>query len=72
MTATVEAIYESGVLKLPRPLPLADKARVLVTIHTNEPSQDNERAAWLKLSEEALTKTWDNPDDDVFNELLQK
>lgn len=34
--------------------------------------QDFERGAWLKLSEAALTKTWDNPDDDVFNELLEK
>jgi len=72
MTATIEAIYESGMLKLAQALPLADKARVLVTIHTDEPSQNSERAAWLKLSEETLTKTWDNPDDEVFNELLQK
>ena len=33
---------------------------------------DTEREAWLKLSEESLTKAWDNPDDDVFNELLAK
>jgi len=26
----------------------------------------------MKLSEEKLTKAWDNPDDDVFNELLKK
>jgi hypothetical protein len=31
---------------------------------------DPEREAWLKLSGENLAKTWDNPDDDVFNELL--
>ena len=31
-----------------------------------------EREAWLKLSESALMKTWDNADDDVFNELLTK
>jgi hypothetical protein len=31
-----------------------------------------EREAWLKLSEENLLKTWSNPDDDVFNELLAK
>ena len=34
--------------------------------------EDAERSAWLRLNEGALTKTWDNPDDDVFNELLQR
>ncbi|HEY1663169.1 MAG TPA: hypothetical protein VGI03_12185 [Verrucomicrobiae bacterium] len=33
---------------------------------------NTEREAWLKLSEEALIKTWGNDADDVFNELLKK
>ncbi len=73
MTTTVEAVYEKGTLKLVTALPLPEKARVLVTIETASASnQDGERAAWLQLSEEALTKTWDNPADDVFKELLEK
>jgi len=71
MTTTVEAIYENGMLKLPAPLPLPEKAHVTVTIQSDTAS-DKERGAWLKLSEDALTKSWDNPDDDVFNELLKK
>jgi predicted DNA-binding antitoxin AbrB/MazE fold protein len=67
MTTTVEAIYEHGTLVLPRRLELPEKARVRVTIET-----DAEREAWLKLSEEALTRVWTNDADDVFNELLQK
>jgi predicted DNA-binding antitoxin AbrB/MazE fold protein len=67
MTTTVEAIYESGKLTLPRPLSLPEKAHVRVTIES-----DAEREAWLKLSEESLLKTWGNTDDDVFNELLAK
>ena len=67
MTTTVEAIYESGKLVLPRPLSLPEKAHVRVTIES-----DTEREAWLKLSEESLLKTWGNADDDVFNELLTK
>jgi len=66
MTTTIEAIYENGIL--PRPLPLPEKSHVRLTIE----SGDTEREAWLKLSEEALTKVWDNADDDVFNELLAK
>jgi predicted DNA-binding antitoxin AbrB/MazE fold protein len=67
MTTTVEAIYEHGKLLLRAPLSLPEKSRVRVTIES-----DVEREAWLKLSEENLLKTWSNPDDDVFNELLAK
>jgi NAD kinase len=67
MTTTVEAIYEHGKILLPRPLALPEKSHVRVTIES-----DPEREAWLKLSGENLSKTWDNPDDDVFNELLAK
>jgi predicted DNA-binding antitoxin AbrB/MazE fold protein len=67
MTTTVEAIYEHGKLLLSKPLSLPEKSRVRVTIEF-----DTERETWLKLSEEALMKTWDNDADDVFNELLKK
>jgi predicted DNA-binding antitoxin AbrB/MazE fold protein len=68
MTTTVEAIYENGKIVLPQRLPLPENAHILVTIE----SGDTEREAWLKLSEQSLLKAWDNPDDDVFNELLTK
>jgi predicted DNA-binding antitoxin AbrB/MazE fold protein len=68
MTTTVEAIYEDGKLVLSRPLSLPEKTHVRVTIETG----DTEREAWLKLSEESLTKAWGNDADDVFNELLKK
>ena len=64
---TIEAIYEQGKLLLPRPLSLPEKSHVRVTIES-----DVEREAWLKMSEENLAKTWDNTDDDVYNELLKK
>jgi predicted DNA-binding antitoxin AbrB/MazE fold protein len=73
MTTTVEAIYENGTLKLPRLLPLEEKSQVVVTIQSGESSgEGDERETWLKKSEETLTKAWDNPADDVFNELLDK
>jgi predicted DNA-binding antitoxin AbrB/MazE fold protein len=73
MTTTVEAIYENGTLKLLRPLPLEEKARVVVTIQTKaEFNGADDREAWLGKSEETLMKAWDSPADDVFNELLDK
>jgi hypothetical protein len=67
MTTTVEAIYKHGKLYLSGPLSLPDKSRVLVTIES-----DVARAAWSKLSEENLSKTWDNASDSVFNDLPGK
>ena len=67
MTAKVDAIYENGKLILQQPLPLPERAHVRVTIES-----DTEREAWLKLSEQSLTKVWGNADDDVFNGLLSK
>src|SRR5207249_7306420 len=46
MMKSVDAIYENGKLVLEQPLPLPEHARVRVTIDT-----DQEREAWLKLSE---------------------
>jgi predicted DNA-binding antitoxin AbrB/MazE fold protein len=73
VTTTVEAIYENGTLRLRNPLPLPESSLVLVTIQSDAISKDDsERAAWLKLSEQALAKSWGDPADDVFNELLEK
>jgi len=68
MTTIVDAIYEHGKLLLARPLSLPEKSLVRVTIEFG----DTQRDSWMKLSEEALLKTWGNADDDVFNELLAK
>jgi len=57
---------------LANPLPLPNHARVTVTVTVQTQETDTERQAWLKISEVALTKTWDNPADDIFNALLQK
>jgi len=68
MTTKVDGIYENGRIILPQPLSLPENAPVRVTIETG----DIEREAWLKISEESLLKTRDNPGDDIFNELLSK
>jgi hypothetical protein len=52
---------------------LPEKSHVKVTIESGTAGgEDLERTAWLKLSEEALTTVWANPDDDIFNELLKR
>jgi predicted DNA-binding antitoxin AbrB/MazE fold protein len=71
MTTVVDAVYEQGWLKPLKPLLLPEHARVQLTI-TSEPAADGERQEWLAQSERTLQRVWDNPADDVYNELLQK
>ncbi|MDQ2868888.1 MAG: antitoxin family protein [Verrucomicrobiota bacterium] len=70
MTTTVEGVYEDGKIVLRQPLPLPDNAQIRVIIEAT--ADDEESAIWQSISENALTQTWDNADDDVFNELLAR
>ena len=71
MTTVVDAVYEQGWLKPLTPLGLPEHARVQLTL-TAEVAADAERSEWLAQSERTLLRVWDNPADDVYNELLQK
>lgn len=68
MSATVDAIYEAGSLRLLRELSLPE--HTLVRVHVETIVSDPERAAWLELSEQGLKRVWNNDADDVYNELL--
>ena len=72
MTTTVEARYQDGKLILPNPLPIPENTLVRLTIETDGDQPDEVRATWLRVSEESLRSVWDNPNDDVFNDLLAK
>ena len=74
MSTTVEAIYISGKLVLQQPLPLKEQAHVRVTIQADEADlSDDERAAWLKVSEQSSkSSAVSNPDDQKsLNECLR-
>ena len=55
MTLTVEAVYENGVLKPTQPLPLAERDRVQITIHS--------KTNWVE--ETAGILGWTGPADDL-------
>ena len=63
MTTTVEAIYENGKLMLPRPLSLPEKSHVRVTIESD--AEPDESFNGLLLSESALVKDWNTPEEDA-------
>jgi predicted DNA-binding antitoxin AbrB/MazE fold protein len=70
MTITTEAIYENGMLRPLSPLSLPEHARVRVAVDDLGDETPEDRAVWLAQSERRLSSVWDNPGDDVFNDLL--
>jgi len=46
---------------------LPEGAQVLVTV-----IEGGDNAFWQRLSEESLRSIWNNPEDDVYGELLQR
>lgn len=69
MLNAVWGVVRDGKIETLENTSLPEGARVLVTV-----MQDiNEDAVfWRRLSEESLKKIWDNPEDDVYAELLKK
>jgi predicted DNA-binding antitoxin AbrB/MazE fold protein len=67
VTIKLEAIYENGLLRPLSPLALPEHARVRLAV---DDLNDDARAQWLEQSGRIAMAVWDNPEDDVFNELL--
>ncbi len=68
MLRTVWAIVREGKIQLLENISLPDGAKVLVTVLV----QEEEQQFWLNVSEESLASVWDNTEDDIYAELLQK
>ena len=68
MTATLNAIYEAGHLRLLGTIKLPEHA--LVRVQVQDLRDDADHAQWLAQSERTLSQVWDNEADDIYNELL--
>ena len=66
MQETIRAVVNEGRIEPREKLDVPDGTEVLVTILSNG---DN---FWLKASEPSLDAIWDNPEDDVYAELLER
>ena len=62
-----QAIYKSGNLILPQNVVIPEGSKVIVTI-VGEPKENY----FIKASEEALDKIWNNNEDDIYEQLLKK
>ena len=68
MLSTVWAVVRKGKIELTEDVPLPEGSKVLVTLL----SQEDEEHFWQAASQLSLAAVWDNPQDDVYAELLQK
>ena len=66
MQERIRAVVNDGRIEPVEKLELPDGTEVLVTILSNGDD------FWLNVSEESLEAIWDNPEDDVYAELLER
>lgn len=67
MLKTLWATIRQGKIELLEQAELPEGARVLVTL-----LPDNEAEFWLQTSQASLDAVWDNTEDDVYAQLLEK
>jgi hypothetical protein len=65
MLSTIHAVVRDGKIELLEQVSLPDGAHVLVTVLSEE-----EQSFWQQASQSALKHIWDNPEDDIYAELL--
>jgi predicted DNA-binding antitoxin AbrB/MazE fold protein len=66
MLNTIRAVVREGKIELLEKVEIPEGTEVLVTPLIDE--QD----FWLKASESSVDSVWDNSEDDVYAELLEK
>ncbi len=67
MLKTLWAIVRQGKIELLEQTEIPEGARILVTF-----LPDDESEFWLQTSRVSLDAIWDNTEDDVYGQLLQK
>ncbi len=67
MLDAVRAVVKNGKVHILENINMSEEANFLVTILSTEEAQ-----FWLNASEESLHSVWDNEEDNIYEELLQK
>jgi predicted DNA-binding antitoxin AbrB/MazE fold protein len=67
MSRTLRAVVRAGRIELLEPVDLPEGTKVLVTL-----LPDEEAEFWRSASQVSLDTLWDNPEDDVYGELLKE
>lgn len=68
MLKSVWAVVRNGKVELLEDIQLSEGSKVLITLISDE----DEQQFWITASETALNKVWDNQEDDIYAELLER
>lgn len=68
MLSTVWAVIRDGKIEVLEPVSLPEGTGVLVTLLP----EDDTNNFWLHASQRALDAIWDNPEDNVYAQLLKE
>lgn len=72
MSTILRAVVQQGRIELLEPVKIPEGTQLLVTVITDEADEEEERAFWMRLSEKSFAAIWDNPEDDIYGDLLQE
>jgi hypothetical protein len=67
MLKTFQAVVQKGKIELIEKVDIPDGTKVLVTL-----LDDYDRLFWLNVSQPSLDAVWNNPEDDIYEQLLEK
>lgn len=65
MARSVMAVVREGKIELLEPEALPEGTRLVVTL------LEDDQTFWLEVSQSSLDAIWDNPEDDIYAELLK-
>jgi len=68
MLQTVWAVIRDGKIEPLEYVAFPEGAKVIVTLV----SEEEDTRFWLSVSEKSLNEVWENTEDDIYGELLQK
>ena len=73
MLTTRRGVLQRGTVTLLEPADVPEGTRALVTLLPDEEGAASDlRAFWQDASRAALDAVWDNPEDDVYADLLKE
>jgi hypothetical protein len=67
MQQNIWGVIHQGKIETDEPIVFPEGAKVLVTLVTDEDAD-----FWNTISGQSLKAVWDNPEDDVYAQLLEK
>lgn len=67
MLHTLSAVMRNGRIELSEQIDLPEGTKLLVTVLPDDESQ-----FWLAVGEKSVSAVWDNTEDDMYAQLLEK